>query len=120
MDNPNHHAEANEDASHSNCKISVAPGVRESNIIELPQPKQQECHEAEPNTLVNNPKSYPVLVDALCESPQFPEPIQLTILQQCNTKSPCDIKSNDEEVVASGDEECSIHNSDFELLGSGR
>ena len=36
MDNPNHHTEADEDASHSNCEISVAPGVRESNVIELP------------------------------------------------------------------------------------
>jgi hypothetical protein len=84
MNDPDDHTKTNKNTCNGNSKVSIAPSIRESRIIELPEPKQQESHKTKPYTLINNAKTNPILKYFFRKLPNFPKSINLFILQKCN------------------------------------
>lgn len=62
--------------------ISIRPGVRGGQVLDLPETKGHESHEAEPETLVDGVESDSVDEDFLEESTDIVKPVDSFVFKE--------------------------------------
>lgn len=90
--------------------IRVAPAGDNSEIFELPKPKEGEWNKAKPQALIDCSKANSPLEDSLCEFPQSFEFIDSFVFEEGDDQSPRCIEDDNHHVLATADKEGGIVN----------
>ncbi len=82
IDNPNTKHDAEHPAQQRDKYVGIAPAAGYLQVLQLPEAKEEERNKADPKTLMNCSKSYPLLEDALREFSQLPKLVDSFVLEQ--------------------------------------
>ncbi len=117
---PSGEQEAEEQAEEADTQVGHIPASRSLEVPELPETEEYERDVAEPEGLVDCPKTNPSLEDTLRKPSEFVPLVDPFVLEQGDQDSPGRVEAQNEEVMTAGDEESCVCNSEDIGRGGGR